>query len=765
MCRSSEAHPADRRAGPLLQLSALVAAAVAVVTACGDEPMTPATPDPPVPTTVAISPASAAFRSIGDTVRMIATVSDQYGQAMADVAVVWNSSDTAVAAVTEGLVTAINNGSATVTAAAGSAVASAGVAVEQLADTVIVTPVSDSVVQGDTLRLSAAAMDGNGHVVTGAEFAWSSSSGSVATVNASGLVRGVAEGTALISVVAGSARGTARIAVFSPDRAVLIAFYEATDGPNWVNNENWLTDALLEDWYGVSTNGDGRVTYLGLDRNGLRGSIPSELGNLASLRNLRLGNNQLTGPIPPELGRLSRLSDLVADRNALTGPIPAELGDTDLEILVLHVNELSGPIPPELGKLTRLRRLWLGNNALTGSIPPELGNTSLELLDLGPNELSGPVPPELGKLTNLERLYLYANFGLRGEIPPDVLALNLDVFWSWATRLCVPRTGDFESYISKDGWAGYACGEAEPGFQIQLLFDPDVPDHIREAMNSQAEYWMEILRDTEAPDLFGTSLCFRADSDWKPSFPPIIDDIAVRVEYGEEPGGVGSCGLVDILRHRIPYWNSVDFGTSRLRDPRLREYLARRTLGHALGFATLWENRSQLGNPSTPDEARDTHAVSPLAEKAFDAAGGTSYSGPKVPVQQHGPCRNFCWRGSVFGPELMSWGGWSYPVPTSAVTLQAFADLGYTVDLSLADPYTLPGAAAVAALGAGAAPFEQGWEAPPSVVLCRPRVHFKEPDGLPSDSQRSGVGLSDLHVDWVDARGTPSADCEDLMRR
>ncbi|MCY3612448.1 MAG: Ig-like domain-containing protein, partial [Gemmatimonadetes bacterium] len=108
--------------------------------------MTPAAPDPPVPTTIAISPVSAAFHSIGDSVRMIATVSDQYGQAMANVAVAWSSSDTAVANVTEGLVTAVGNGSATVTATAGTATASAEVAVDQLVAELDVSPAAHTLV-------------------------------------------------------------------------------------------------------------------------------------------------------------------------------------------------------------------------------------------------------------------------------------------------------------------------------------------------------------------------------------------------------------------------------------------------------------------------------------------------------------------------------------------------------------------------------------------------------------------------------------------
>ena len=46
------------------------------------------------------------------------------------------------------------------------------------------------------------------------------------------------------------------------DRDALVAFYDATDGPNWRNSANWLTDAPIEEWHGVSTDSAGRVTGL-----------------------------------------------------------------------------------------------------------------------------------------------------------------------------------------------------------------------------------------------------------------------------------------------------------------------------------------------------------------------------------------------------------------------------------------------------------------------------------------------------------------------
>ena len=72
----------------------------------------------------------------------------------------------------------------------------------------------------------------------------------------------------------------------STDRAALVTLYNATSGDNWANNDNWLSNAPIGEWHGVTTDSDGRVTRLWLARNQLTGSIPAELGNLANLTQL-----------------------------------------------------------------------------------------------------------------------------------------------------------------------------------------------------------------------------------------------------------------------------------------------------------------------------------------------------------------------------------------------------------------------------------------------------------------------------------------------
>ena len=163
----------------------------------------------------------------------------------------------------------------------------------------------------------------------------------------------------------------------SKDEAALVALYNATDGPNWRRNTNWLTDAPLSDWDGVSATRialNGRVEgecvhRLSLGSNQLSGEIPAELGNLLKLQNLDLSSNQLSGEIPSELGNLLNLEDLSLDDNQLSGEIPAELSNLpNLERLDLNDNRLSGEIPSELGKLPNLKYLYLDDNQLSGRI-------------------------------------------------------------------------------------------------------------------------------------------------------------------------------------------------------------------------------------------------------------------------------------------------------------------------------------------------------------------------------------------------------------
>lgn len=100
----------------------------------------------------------------------------------------------------------------------------------------------------------------------------------------------------------------------SPDRAALVAFYDATGGALWTNNANRLSDATICQWYVVFTEADGRVIVLSIEDSGLSGAIPPELGSLHYLAHLDLRRNHLTGATPAKFIDLSGLGKLELEK-------------------------------------------------------------------------------------------------------------------------------------------------------------------------------------------------------------------------------------------------------------------------------------------------------------------------------------------------------------------------------------------------------------------------------------------------------------------
>lgn len=73
------------------------------------------------------------------------------------------------------------------------------------------------------------------------------------------------------------------------EKEALIALYEATDGDHWAVNTNWCSDKPLSQWYGITTNKEGKVTEINLSENRLNGTF--ELSNFQALTKIECGNN------------------------------------------------------------------------------------------------------------------------------------------------------------------------------------------------------------------------------------------------------------------------------------------------------------------------------------------------------------------------------------------------------------------------------------------------------------------------------------------
>lgn len=207
------------------------------------------------------------------------------------------------------------------------------------------------------------------------------------------------------------------------DYVALRALYLNTDGDNWINNTNWMTEnefinnagppnnLVFNGWHGITVDNSGCVTEINLDFNNLDGQVPFLLGIMAKLKVLNLASNKLIGEIPNDLGNILGLEYLFLKYNQLTGPIPADLADLDqLIILSIHDNQLSGTIPKELGRLKYVENLMLDDNHLSGEIPDDIGlMSSIINLRLGGNNLTGTLPGSIGDLTELNVLTFHNN--------------------------------------------------------------------------------------------------------------------------------------------------------------------------------------------------------------------------------------------------------------------------------------------------------------------------------------------------------------------
>ena len=242
-------------------LTTLLVSTVAV-SACGSDPV-------PVAATIEIAPLSGTIAP-GETLQLTATAKDTANVVLA-VTFTWLSHNTLAATVSStGLVTAVANGSANITATADGKSGSAAIVV-QLVASVDMTPANTSVRLGSVIQLIATPRNASGGALTAIPVNWSSDNTGVATVNTTGVVSGIANGTALITAEAEGTTGVAAITVWTGVTGTWTASFDLSGGTCA------LTLSLTEDSEGDFT-GTGvlsqlpcfvvPVTFVGMNNTG-----------------------------------------------------------------------------------------------------------------------------------------------------------------------------------------------------------------------------------------------------------------------------------------------------------------------------------------------------------------------------------------------------------------------------------------------------------------------------------------------------------------
>ena len=381
-----------------------------------DSPTSPKQPEPPKPpptpvaTRVEITPASGTLNSIGQSFQMTARVFDQNNAVMTVATVNWSSSLPAVATVsTQGLVTAVMNGTVQITARSGNASASIPVTVMQSAGSVVIEPSSATLMAlGETVQLAASVLDGNGHPVADASVAWSSSDASVVTVSGQGLMTSVGSGTVQITAQSGSVSTSIEVncescgsdLVTIPDANLRAAIEETLAKPSGATiteaemyslTELSLQARDIEDLTGL----EFALNLTSLDTQFNFGITDlSPLAVLTKLENFSLGCNRFTDLSP--LGNLTNLTNLDVGGNGFAD-ISALAPLTNLTELNLGVNGIKNISP--LAGMTNLRELGLWGNVVE-DISVLAGLTNLIRLELGGNEIK-----DISALAGLNRLW------------------------------------------------------------------------------------------------------------------------------------------------------------------------------------------------------------------------------------------------------------------------------------------------------------------------------------------------------------------------
>jgi len=198
------------------------------------------------------------------------------------------------------------------------------------------------------------------------------------------------------------------------------------------------------------------LNHLLIDSCAFEDKIPTWIGNLYSLKTLRLSNNGFIGSLPAQISKLKQLKTLMLDNNNLLGSVNlfetlprlkvlsaknnmlhGVMGtvffDTMqyLKVLDLSMNQINSTLPKNIFFNEELTILNLGSNQLHGTIP-DVGTDyqpyegKLEYLALNKNRLTGKVPSSISKIKSLTNLDLSSNM-LSATLPEELkLLTNLD---------------------------------------------------------------------------------------------------------------------------------------------------------------------------------------------------------------------------------------------------------------------------------------------------------------------------------------------------
>ncbi len=235
------------------------------------------------------------------------------------------------------------------------------------------------------------------------------------------------------------------------------------------------------------------------------------------------------------------------------------------------------------------------------------------------------------------------------------------------------------------------------GFQIEVRFSSGRGTAAqRQAFADAKAKWESVL----VGDLSDIRITRRAGfCGPSPVLDEVVDDLLILAELVPIDGAGGVLGAAGpcLIRNSddLPVLGRMRFdsadldqleATGNLDDVIVHE------MGHVLGIGSLWDIFGLVADASRADGTQpDPHFSGSAARVAFDATGGATYQGSKVPIEDTGDpgTRLSHWRETTFREEIMTGFVNRGRNPLSLVTVAALEDLGYVTNRAAADAYQL----------------------------------------------------------------------------
>jgi len=192
-------------------------------------------------------------------------------------------------------------------------------------------------------------------------------------------------------------------------RTMFEELYMSTNGTNWIQNNGWMTNTSICNWFGVLCG--EHIMSVNLASNNMRGTLPDSLGQVVPIFSLNLSRNHLEGVIPTSFSEMDELVFLDLSHNYLTRANLNKLLRLPLMILLnLNHNQISELL--QIPKRTTVSFLNLSHNSFVSTIP-DISETTLKELDLSFNDIGGTFPRL--PFRSVQKISLESN-KLHGEI-------------------------------------------------------------------------------------------------------------------------------------------------------------------------------------------------------------------------------------------------------------------------------------------------------------------------------------------------------------